>query len=72
MRLAGLAGRVGLVGRAVAISTETVALTLSVFYRDADAAKATPCGGLPRSLKEVQPEAAEHLVFISFFFTSDR
>ena len=40
MRLVGLAGRVGLVGRAVAISTETVALTLSVFYTDGGAAKA--------------------------------
>ena len=68
----GLVGRVGLVGRAVVLSTKTLTLTLSVFYRDADAAKATPCGGLPRSLKEEQPEAAEHLVFISFFFTNDR
>ena len=37
---------------------------LGVFYRDADAAKATPCGGLPRSLREVQPEAAEQIVFV--------
>ena len=37
---------------------------LGVFYRGADAAKATPCGGPPRSLREVQPEAAEQIVFV--------